>query len=87
MLALCCCMSFSLVAASRGHSLVVVGSLGSIIEAVSAALAGRFLTTELPMNPPLIFLVLSCMRCLRVLEIDPLAVANIFSGPESCLFI
>ena len=80
-------MSFSLAAASRGYSLVVVGSLGSITEPMSAALAGRFFTTEPPMNPPLIFLVLSCMRCLRVLEIDLLSAANIFSGPESCLFI
>ena len=40
MLALGCCMRFSLGTASRGYSLVVVGSLVSVIEPVSAALAG-----------------------------------------------
>ena len=37
-----------------------------------------------------VFLVLSCMRCLYILEINPLSVVNefaiIFSYPEDCLF-
>ena len=36
-----------------------------------------------------VFLVLSCMSCLYILEINPLSVvsfANIFSHPEGCLF-
>ena len=36
-----------------------------------------------------VFLVLSCMSCLYILEINPLSVvsfASIFSHPESCLF-
>ena len=38
----------------------------------------------------LFFLVLSCMSCLYILEINPLSVAsfaNIFSHSEGCLFI
>ena len=37
-----------------------------------------------------VFLILSCMSCLYVLEINPLSVAsfaNIFSYSEGCLFI
>ena len=37
-----------------------------------------------------VFLILSCMRCLYILEINPLSVvlfANIFSYSEGCLFI
>ena len=37
-----------------------------------------------------IFLVLSCMSCLYILEINPLSIdslANIFSHSEGCLFI
>ena len=37
-----------------------------------------------------VFLVLSCMNCLYILEIDPLSFVSfaiIFSHPESCLFI
>jgi len=36
-----------------------------------------------------VFLILSCMSCLYILEIDPLLVASfaiIFSHPEGCLF-
>ena len=36
-----------------------------------------------------VFLILSCMRCLYILEINPLSVdlfANIFSHSEGCLF-
>ena len=36
------------------------------------------------------FLILSCMSCLYILKINPLSVAsfaNIFSHPESCLFV
>ena len=36
-----------------------------------------------------VFLVLSCMSCLFILEINPLSVVSfaiIFSHPESCLF-
>ena len=55
MLALGCCMRFSLGTASRGYSLVVVGSLVSVIEPVSAALAGRFFTTKPLMNSPLVY--------------------------------
>ena len=37
-----------------------------------------------------VFLILSCMSCLYILEINPLSVASfaiIFSHSESCLFI
>ena len=37
-----------------------------------------------------VFLILSCMSCLYILEINPLSVAsfaNIFSHSEGCLFI
>ena len=37
-----------------------------------------------------VFLILSCMSCLHVLEINPLSVAlfaNIFSHSEGCLFL
>ena len=37
-----------------------------------------------------VFLILSCMSCLKILEINPLSVAsfaNIFSHSEGCLFI
>ena len=37
-----------------------------------------------------IFLILSCMSCLYILEINPLSVAlfaNIFSHSEGCLFV
>ena len=37
-----------------------------------------------------VFLILSCMSCLYILEINPLALAsfaNIFSHSEGCLFI
>ena len=37
-----------------------------------------------------VFLILSCMSCLHILEINPLSVAsfaNIFSHSEGCLFI
>ena len=37
-----------------------------------------------------VFLILSCMNCLYILEINPLSVdsfANIFSHSEGCLFI
>ena len=37
-----------------------------------------------------VFLILSCMRCLYILEINTLSVAlfaNIFSHPEGCLFV
>ena len=37
-----------------------------------------------------VFLILSCMSCLYVLEINPLSVAsfeNIFSHSEDCLFV
>ena len=37
-----------------------------------------------------VFLLLSCMNCLYILEINPLSVAsfaNIFSHSEGCLFI
>ena len=37
-----------------------------------------------------VFLLLSCMSCLYVLEINPLSVAsfaNIFSHSEGCLFV
>ena len=37
-----------------------------------------------------VFLTLSCMSCLEVLEINPLSVvsfANIFSHSEGCLFV
>uniref|UniRef100_A0A8C0CZE9 Uncharacterized protein n=1 Tax=Balaenoptera musculus TaxID=9771 RepID=A0A8C0CZE9_BALMU len=37
-----------------------------------------------------VFLILSCMSCLYILEINPLSVdslANIFSRSESCLFV
>ena len=37
----------------------------------------------------LVFLVLSCINCLHILEINPLSVvlfANIFSHSEGCLF-
>ena len=36
------------------------------------------------------FLILSCMNCLYILEINPLSVAsfaNIFSHSEGCLFV
>ena len=38
----------------------------------------------------LFFLILSCMSCLYILEINPLSVAsfaNIFSHSEDCLFV
>ena len=38
----------------------------------------------------LFFLILSCMSCLYILEINPLSVdsfANIFSHSEGCLFV
>ena len=38
----------------------------------------------------LVFLILSCMNCLYILEINPLSVAsfaNIFSHSEGCLFV
>ena len=41
-------------------------------------------------NGLLVFLILSCMSCLYILEINPLSVAsfaNIFSNSEGCLFI
>ena len=37
-----------------------------------------------------VFLILSCMSCLYILEINPLSVAsfaNIFSHSEGCLFV
>ena len=37
-----------------------------------------------------VFLILSCMSCLYILEINPLSVAsfaNVFSQPEGCLFV
>ena len=37
-----------------------------------------------------VFLILSCMNCLYILEINPLSVdsfANIFSCSEGCLFV
>ena len=37
-----------------------------------------------------IFLILSCMSCLYILEINPLSVAsfaNIFSHSEGCIFV
>ena len=37
-----------------------------------------------------VFLMLSCMRCLYILEINPLSVdsfANILSHSEGCLFV
>ena len=37
-----------------------------------------------------VVLILSCMRCLYILEISPLSVAsfaNIFSHSETCLFV
>ena len=37
-----------------------------------------------------VFLILSCMSCLQILEINPLSVAsfaNIFSSSEGCLFV
>ena len=37
-----------------------------------------------------VFLILSCMSCLHILEISPLSVAsfaNIFSHSEGCLFV
>ena len=37
-----------------------------------------------------VFLMLSCMSCLDILEINPLSVvssANVFSHSEGCLFI
>ena len=37
-----------------------------------------------------VFLVLSCMSCLYILEINPLSInsfANIFSHSEGCLFV
>ena len=41
------------------------------------------------LNELFIFLVLSCMSCLYILEINPLSVVSfviIFSHPEGCLF-
>ena len=65
-------------------------------EPVSPALAGRFPTTAPPGKPLLpifglfVFLILSCMSCSYILEINPLYVdstANIFSHSEACLFV
>ena len=61
------------------------------LEPVSPALAGRFATTAPPGKPRVVcFLMLSCMSCFYILEINPLSVAsfaNIFSHSEGCFFI
>ena len=68
------------------------------LEPVSPASAGRFSTTEPPRKPPSAhfltrlwgFIILSCVSCLYVLDINPLSVisfANIFPHSVSCLFI
>ena len=68
------------------------------LEPMSPALAGR-LSTTVPPGKPLspffliglfVSLILSCMSCLCILEINPLSVdslANIFPYSEGCLFI
>ena len=60
------------------------------LEPVSPALAGRFSTTVPPGKPRVVcFLILSCISCLYILEINPLSIAsfaNIFSHSEGCLF-
>ena len=61
------------------------------LEPVSPALAGRFSTTAPPGKPELfVFLILNCMSCLYILEINPLLVAsfaNIFFHSVGCLFV
>ena len=68
------------------------------METVSPALAGRFFTTEPPGKPLMpvffiglfVFLMLNCMNCLYIFEINPLLVASfasIFSKSVCCLFI
>ena len=66
-------------------------------EPASPALAGRLSTTAPPGKPPahfliglFVFLILSCMSCLYILEINPLSIysfTNIFSHSEGCLFV
>ena len=61
------------------------------LKPVSPALAGGFLTTVPPGKPGLfLFLILSSMSCLYILEMNPLLVvsfANILSHSEGCLFV